>query len=36
LTHAGAASTARLIRWAFEGSPNKRVWPDAVTDFPRR
>jgi uncharacterized protein (DUF2236 family) len=36
LMRAGAASTAQLIRWAFEGSPNKRVWPDAVTDFPRR
>lgn len=33
---AGAANTARLIRWAFDGSPNKQVWPEAVTDFPPR
>jgi len=35
LMRAGAASTARLIRWAFEGSVNRRVWPDDVTVFPR-
>jgi uncharacterized protein (DUF2236 family) len=35
LMRAGAAGTARLIRWAFEASPNRRVWPDAVAAFPR-
>ncbi|NBB50908.1 DUF2236 domain-containing protein [Rhizobium sp. CRIBSB] len=30
----GARNTARLIRWAFEGSPNKSVWPNEVTAFP--
>ncbi len=29
-----ARNTANLIRWAFEGSPNKAVWSDNVKDFP--
>lgn len=36
LMRAGALSTARLIRWAFEGSPNRTVWDRAVTEFPTR
>lgn len=35
LMRAGATSTARLIRWAFEGSVNKAVWPDDVAVWPR-
>lgn len=31
---AGAHSTARFIRWAFENSPNKAVWPAGVTEYP--
>jgi len=34
VVRAGARNTARLIRWAFDGSPNKAVWPDEVTGFP--
>ena len=33
LTRAGAATTARFIRWAFHGSPNRRVWPSGVERF---
>ena len=32
---ASALSTARFVRWAFDGSPNRRIWPDEVTEFPR-
>ncbi len=34
VVRASAMSTARFIRWAFEGSPNRTVWPDEVTAFP--
>lgn len=36
LIRAGARQTARLIRWAFDGSPNRTVWPADVTAFPTR
>src|SRR5690606_17631134 len=36
LVRAGAANTARLIRWAFRASPNRQVWPRSVDAFPRR
>ena len=35
LVRGGALSTARLLRWAFDGSPNRRVHPREVTAFPR-
>ena len=35
LVQGGALSTARLLRWAFDGSPNRRVHPREVTAFPR-
>lgn len=35
LMHAGVRRTARFIRWAFEGSPNRKVWPASLQDFPR-
>lgn len=35
LMRAGAKSTARFIRWAFDGSPNRSVWPASTLDFPR-
>lgn len=34
LMRAGALNTARLIRWAFDGSPNRKVWAPEVADFP--
>ena len=33
LTRAGALSTARVLRWAFRGSPNTRVHPRDVTHY---
>lgn len=33
LVRMGALSTARFLRWAFEGSPNRRVHPDDVTRY---
>ncbi|HYC99496.1 MAG TPA: oxygenase MpaB family protein [Brevundimonas sp.] len=33
LVRTGALSTARFLRWAFEGSPNRRVHPKDVTAF---
>ena len=33
LVRGGALSTARFLRWAFEGSPNRRVHPRDVTEF---
>ncbi|MDZ4113082.1 MAG: oxygenase MpaB family protein [Brevundimonas sp.] len=33
LVRGGALSTARLLRWAFDGSPNRRVHPKDVTSF---
>ncbi|MBU1383582.1 MAG: DUF2236 domain-containing protein [Alphaproteobacteria bacterium] len=35
LVRGGALSTARLLRWAFRGSPNRGVHPKDVTAFPR-
>lgn len=35
LVRGGALSTARFLRWAFNQSPNRRVHPKDVTDFPR-
>lgn len=35
LVRFGALNTARLIRWAFAGSPNRMVWAPGVTSFPR-
>ncbi|RZJ16878.1 MAG: DUF2236 domain-containing protein [Brevundimonas sp.] len=35
LMRAGAKSTAHFIRWAFDGSPNRSVWPASILDFPR-
>ncbi len=34
LMRACALNTARLIRWAFDGSPNRKVWAPEVADFP--
>ena len=34
VVRASALSTARFIRWAFDDSPNRRVWPDGVTEYP--
>ena len=36
LVRTGALTTARFIRWAFDQSPNRRVWPREQADFPRR
>ena len=33
LVRAGALTTARFLRWAFDGSPNRRVHPKDVTSF---
>lgn len=33
LVRAGALTTARFLRWAFDGSPNRRVHPDDVTAY---
>ena len=33
LVRSGALSTARFLRWAFAGSPNRRVHPRDVTAF---
>lgn len=33
LVRTGALSTARFLRWAFRGSPNRRVHPKDVTSF---
>lgn len=33
LVRGGAMSTARFLRWAFDGSPNRRVRPRDVTEF---
>ena len=34
LVRAGAMSTARFIRWAFQRSPNRTVWPDHIERYP--
>lgn len=31
---AGAATMARTLHWAFDQSPNRRVWPSDVTRYP--
>jgi uncharacterized protein (DUF2236 family) len=33
MVRAGALTTARFLRWAFHGSPNRAVHPDEVTFF---
>ena len=33
LVQSGALTTARFVRWAFDGSPNRRVHPDDVTSY---
>ncbi|NJC42483.1 uncharacterized protein (DUF2236 family) [Brevundimonas alba] len=33
LLRGGALTTARVLRWAFRGSPNRAVHPKDVTDF---
>ncbi len=35
LVRNSALTTARCIRWAFDQSPNRRVWPREATGFPR-
>jgi uncharacterized protein (DUF2236 family) len=30
-----ARTVARTLQWAYDGSPNREVWPDAVTVWPR-
>lgn len=35
VVRAGAHTLARTLRWAFDGSPNREVWPDDVTAWPR-
>jgi len=35
LVRAGALTTARFIRWAFDQSPNRRVWPREQAEFLR-
>lgn len=34
LMRAGAATAARFVRWAFDNSPNKQIWPAGVTEYP--
>jgi uncharacterized protein (DUF2236 family) len=31
---AGAASMARTLRWAFDQSPNRRIWPADIARYP--
>ena len=33
LVRSGALTTARFLRWAFDGSPNRAVHPDEVTRY---
>lgn len=33
LVQSGALTAARVLRWAFDGSPNRRVHPDDVTRY---
>ncbi len=35
LTRGLARTVARTLQWAYDGSPNREVWPDAVTVWPR-
>lgn len=34
LMRGGAISAARFVRWAFDNSPNKQIWPAGVTEYP--
>ena len=31
---AGANTMARTLRWAFDQSPNRRVWPSDIARYP--
>ena len=33
LVRGGALTTARFLRWAFDGSPNRRIHPDDVKSY---
>ncbi|MBX3478738.1 MAG: DUF2236 domain-containing protein [Brevundimonas sp.] len=33
-TRAAVRATQRLMDWVYVGSPNRRVWPDAVREWP--
>lgn len=35
LTRGLAGTVARTLQWAYEGSPNREVWPDDVAVWPR-
>lgn len=35
LTQTGASAMARIMDWAYTGSPNREVWPDEVKAWPR-
>lgn len=35
LTRGLAGTVARTLQWAYEGSPNREVWPAEVTEWPR-
>ncbi|WP_309628038.1 oxygenase MpaB family protein [Brevundimonas sp.] len=35
VVRAGARALARTLAWAFDGSPNREVWPPEVTVWPR-
>ena len=33
-TRAAVRATQRLMDWVYTGSPNRRVWPDEITEWP--
>jgi hypothetical protein len=35
VVRAGARALARTLAWAYDGSPNREVWPAEVTAWPR-
>lgn len=35
VVRAAGHTLARTLRWAFDGSPNRQVWPNEVTAWPR-
>jgi hypothetical protein len=35
VVRAGARTLARTLGWAYDGSPNREVWPAGVTALPR-
>ena len=35
MTRRLAQTVARTLQWAYHGSPNREVWPDDVTVWPR-